>query len=274
MPYLADTPLTPEQEEELALALRGGLKGRFASSFSVLQGGIDALERSLMQNAKPAMQMQIGDILRQMQCHLTKLERLAETTADLALRHTLGSDAPPRCIELVGYLQKLCGTANEELERLHYPAQMCLQAEGTFYTESETGAVNALFAQLLSNSVKARADAHITLRCAPDGTLLYTDDGPGLAPQQRALLQNGMEQTKADRLDTLGLLAVAAYAAELGWKLDLPETSSGFALSLCAQAARPPQAATLQSTAAEEQYRAQQLTACLRREFTAALPPR
>ena len=77
--------------------LSGGLWGRFAQSFCVLQGDLDALERVLYQRADPALRAELLPLLRDMACRLPSLERLANQTADIAigsaLRTVHGQDA-------------------------------------------------------------------------------------------------------------------------------------------------------------------------------------
>lgn len=272
MPYHADN-LTPEQQEEVSLLLQGGLKGRFAREFGVIQGYIDALERYLAVNARPAVYAGAVPLVDRALGQLTRLERLADHAADLATKPLPHDEKTAEVIELAAYLRAYAEYANQELARLRYPARVQIQADADFYLRGDPGTLNGLLANLISNSVRAQADATVSLCLDGDGGLLYRDTGPGLTPEQRALLEGGATCAAALASGSTGLLLVTVYAAFLGWPITLPPTGHGMAVRFDLGAPEPPLPAVLHSAGDDSAYRAKQMEACLRREFAAVLPP-
>ncbi len=267
MPHAEQMP--PEREEELLQLLQGGLKGRFARGFSVLQGCVDALERYLSSTLKPPHYAEAAELLERTQRTLSALERLADNTAEVALGAAARGIEPPEEIEMSAYLQSLCAAANRELALRSCPAHLSAEVEGRFYLRAGHAVLNMLFANLISNSVCARHDADIRLRLA-DGVLAYRDDGPGLTGPQRAVLA-GAGRGKAPTDGSTGLLLVSVLAEELGWQITLPP-EEGLAVEFCVGASVPAPAGSLSSSEKDDDWRAAQLESCLRREFAAALP--
>lgn len=260
--------LTPENAD-LLMALHGGLKGRFARGFGILQGGIDALGRYLAQNAAPAVQGEAAAILVQMQQQLVRLERLAENTTDLALRSIRNAPEEGGLLELGAYLEGLCQATNEELARFG-TARVALETEGELYLIGNEAVMDTLFANLFSNSVQAKRDAAITLHCAADGQLVYRDDGPGITAQDRALLLGQIESPLQLHAGGTGLLLVAACAADLGWTLAV-EQDGPLALRIGLGAMQTPTPSALHC--ADTEYLARSRAGYLRREFEATLSP-
>lgn len=269
MPY-ADS-MGPEQEQELLAVLQGGLKGRFARGFSVLQGCVDALERYLASTLKPPHYTEAAALLERTQRTLAALERLADNTAEVALGAAAKGAEVPETIEMADYLQSLCTIANRELALCRCPARLHAEAQGSFYLLGARAALNTLFANLISNSVCARADAEICIRMA-DGVLTYRDNGPGLAEPQRAVLA-GAAGSKALAGGGTGLLLVSVLAEQMGWQITLPPAEDGLAVQFAVGASAPAPAGALSSSEKDAAFRAAQLEGCLRREFAAVLPP-
>ena len=76
--------------EEDRLALRGGLKGRMAKEFCVLQGQSEALYRYMDCHAPEPLRSAGMKTLVEMRHSITVVERLAKSAADLALGAVLG----------------------------------------------------------------------------------------------------------------------------------------------------------------------------------------
>lgn len=261
--------MTPKEVEDLFLALHGGLKGRFARGFSVLQGGMDALEHTILQSTTPTVQGQTLTILREMAQQMTELERLADHAADLAVSAVVRGGGAMQLVELSGYLRMVSATANQELAHRSYPARVTVEAPEKVYANADTNRMMVLFANLISNSVQARQDAAITLQCTEERHILYRDNGPGLSAAQMALLEGKLEGSVPLHTGGTGLLMIASYAEDLGWKLRPQSGPEGFSLDM--ELSEPQGTPQVQWQSGDTS--AQNLLRCLRREFTATLPP-
>lgn len=223
----------PRAEE---YALRGGLKGRFAGDFCVLQSSIEALSHYLETQTTPEVCRTAQEMLQDMGRRVLRLERLADHAAELALGGALGQSRGFRLVELQGYLDRFCGCVAEELVLNGLPVQLDWQREAakTVYLQGDTGLMDALLANLVSNSASQHC-SRIQLRCDvendPDAVrwLCYRDDGPGLGTEGRILLEQGALSRTLLEQGATGLLLVRQYADALGWKI-LLEDGPGFSV--------------------------------------------
>ena len=160
--------------------LSGGLWGRFAQSFCVLQGDLDALERVLYQRADPALRAELLPLLRDMACRLPSLERLANQTADIALGSALRTVHRQDALDLAFLLEELARDVNAELAHRDMAATVELERQAdSVPIVGDSSLICAMLVNLLSNSLGAKADARV--RWTLTGrTLLCRDDGPGL----------------------------------------------------------------------------------------------
>lgn len=210
--------------------LSGGLWGRFAQSFCVLQGDLDALERVLYQRADPALRAELLPLLRDMACRLPSLERLANQTADIAIGSALRTVHRQDALDLAFLLEELAQDANTELAHRGMTAAVELELK----TDSvpfvgDSSLVCAIMVNLLSNALGAKADARV--RWTLTGTaLICRDDGPGLPEDAwRTLLENSRGAGWMDHGGT-GLLLIRKYADCLGWAITCQEGAICFAL--------------------------------------------
>lgn len=257
---------------DLQAVLYGGLRGRLARGFNVLMGAADTLERYLSDDSAPELKRKTEPLLRIILQQTAELERLAANTAELALDVNLHTEHPLLPMDLTAYLRTLCENANRELACLTRPASVEMVGDWSepVYLYGNDGLMNVLFANLFSNSVRAKADAHITLECTPQRRLLYRDDGPGLSGDACALLRGETASTALMRQSGTGLLLVAAYAAEMGWTLTAA-ADRGLLLTVELPPYDGPASASLHSDTAEDDCAACRQAACLRREFEATL---
>nr|WP_317402252.1 HAMP domain-containing sensor histidine kinase [uncultured Gemmiger sp.] len=254
--------------------LRGGLKGRLAEDFCVLQGTVDALTRYLEQQAPEPVRSTGLDTLQEMSRRIRRLERLADNAADLALGSQLRRLRAPLPLELTGHLQSFCACAQEELAACGHPARVQLQDETAdgLWLEADDALVNSLLANLVSNSVRAGADA-VDLTCTADRCLIYRDNGPGADPAVLELLMGDSISGKLLNCGGTGLLLVREYAAALGWSVQAAaEENTGFAVTfaLPEHCPDPSQLVLADDSGQKEQARA----LCryrLHREFAAVL---
>lgn len=254
--------------------LRGGLKGRLAEDFCVLQGTVDALTRYLEQQAPEPVRSTGLDSLREMSRRIQRLERLADNAADLALGAQLRQLRPALPLELVEHLRALCACAEEELTACGHATRLMLRDEtpAGLWLEADDALVNSLLANLVSNSVRSGADK-VELTCTADRHLVYRDNGPGPDPAVRALLIEGAVSTDLLNRGATGLLLVREYAAALGWTPEPAEgENTGFGVAFALPQHCPdPSLLVLADDAKSREHKQALCRHRLRREFSAVL---
>lgn len=259
-------------EQELAMALRGGLRGRFQGSFHLLENAFEVLNDQMLHCVTPTQYDALHPLLEQIEEQLLLLRRLSEHAADAAVAPVLQQLCTPRPMELLGQLREWCVLFNELTlqERVEASATMeTAPGMQVLLTMGDDTLLSGLLANLLSNSLSAGGAVRITLACAP-GQFCYRDDGPGLAEDARALLQDGVWSDRLLEQGGLGLPLVRAYAAAMGWTLSVPEEKG-----TCLQFAVPPCTMDLGSMVLESTGVTPQLTqqrrSYLQRELYPAL---
>ena len=210
--------------------LSGGLWGRFAQSFCVLQGDLDAVERVICQRADPSLRAELLPLLRDMACRLPSLERLANQTADIAIGSALRTVHRQDALDLAFLLEELARDVNAELAHRDMAATVELERQAdSVPIVGDSSLICAMLVNLLSNSLGAKADARV--RWTLTGrTLLCRDDGPGLPEDAwRTLLENSRGAGWMDHGGT-GLLLIRQYADCLGWTITCQEGAICFAM--------------------------------------------
>lgn len=254
--------------------LRGGLKGRLAEDFCVLQGTVDALTRYLENQAPEPVRSTGLDTLREMSRRIQRLERLADNAADLALGTQLRQLREPLPMELSEHLQAVCACAREELVACGHAARITLhdETQGSLWLEADEALVNSLLANLLSNSVRAGADT-IGLTGTADRRLIYRDNGPGAEPAVIDMLVEGTVSADLLNRGATGLLLVREYAAALQWKIESAEgDKDGFSVVFALPQYSPDPSRLI--LADDQKNREHSRALCryrLHREFAAAL---
>ena len=225
-PEQVDSWLLPPED----LSLRGGLKGRLAGEFCLLESQVDALTRCLDKQASPAIRPLCLKMLAEMKQSLAVLERLADNAADLARGTALGSrpvtEPVPQC-DLAEYLEAFSACANEELAVYRRPLRVELgQMPAMLWVRMDEIFLDGILGNLISNAV-ACGGAHVRLFCTPERKLIYEDDSRGLDAAGLALLRDGVLDQRLLDTGATGLLIVRAYAAALGWTLACPAQPQG-----------------------------------------------
>lgn len=235
------------QEHTMRL-LRGGLHGRFAQSFCVMQNSLDAMESVLQAGADPALREALQPMVEEMERRLPALMRLADQAADLAVGSALRELYRPEPVEIVSCLAELCVCIDEELALRGSKAAIRLDTAGIPEVIGVSGSrplIDGLMANLLSNSLRGTPDAQITLRLGGGLRLLYEDSGPGLPAEAWALLLDGTWEQGLLHSGGTGLLLIREYAACMGWQIGregkavvftMPPAPTDF--TLCSSAAR------------------------------------
>lgn len=89
-------------EQELAMALRGGLRGRFQVSFHLLENAFEVLDDRMAHSVTPTEYETLRPLLQQIAQQLVTLRRLGEHAADAAIAPLLQRVCEPRPMELLG----------------------------------------------------------------------------------------------------------------------------------------------------------------------------
>lgn len=210
---------------DLALALRGGLRGRFQSSFHLLGNALEVLDDQMVHCLNPVEYETLRPLLRQIEDQLIALRRLGEHAADAAIAPVLQQASEPHPLELLDHLREFCELFNEIAVQSDFAASAQLQCPKemtTLLTMGDTALLNGLLANLFSNSLAVSRSVHITLACA-QGLLCYRDDGPGLPPDAAALLLDGIWSERLLEQGGLGLPLIRAYARAMEWGVETGE---------------------------------------------------
>lgn len=255
------------KEEELAMALRGGLRGRFQSSFHLLENAFEVLSDQMIHSITPTQYEAMRPLFDQIHEQLVLLRRLGEHSADAAVAPVLQQICVPRPMELLGQLREWCALFNEIAVQEQLEARAGVETDGgeVLLTMGDDTLLNGLLANLVSNSLAAGRCAQIVLVCG-SGTLCYRDDGPGLPEDARVLLNEGRWSERLLQQGGLGLPLISAYAAAMGWQLTAREgrgTDLCFSLPSCTMDMGD---VVLESAHVAPQARQQQ-RACLQREL-------
>ena len=89
-----------QDDESLALALRGGLRGRFQGTFNQLENAVEVLDDYMLQHLNPAEYADLRTMMREINWQLAYLRRLGDRCcrgpriADAACARPLGTAEP------------------------------------------------------------------------------------------------------------------------------------------------------------------------------------
>lgn len=229
MPLPNEKPL--DRDDQALLELGGGLKGRMSSAFCVLQSAVDAIELSLQNEAPAALRRQLAPVLTDMAKNIAYLSRLSANAADMALARTGAPLTELSPLDLNDCLRTLARCAQEEFAARKIPATLAWaeNAGDSVWVMGDVGLIDGLFANLISNAVRAGTAGRAQhLACGPGREAHFWDDGPGMdAKTLRVCLLEGQPTPESLRSGSLGLLLVHEYAAKLGWQLDAATSAQG-----------------------------------------------
>ncbi len=259
-------------DEQTLLRLQGGVKGRFARSFSVLQGNVDTLERYLQRHTNGAVQDDTEPLFESIYAQIDALEHLSTNAVDLLNGTVLHDPQQLQPMDVAAFLRAFCAGTNEELACRGAGAHITLDlpaGQGLYLPASEA-LLNALFVNLITNSVHVRHDTVITVSGGPGNVLTYRDTGPGPAPELLDILRGGAVSLALLHRGGMGLLVAAVCAQDLGWQLEPEAGAGGFALGMHLPQSQPAPAAVLCSDAGQRALQ-DRLRRLLRRELAYAL---
>lgn len=216
------------------LLLRGGLKGRFASDFCLLQCMVDALERYLDSSCTAAVRETAIPMLHRMTNRIHRLERLADNASDLAMGTALGGARLFSVQEMNQCLEELADCANEELVLCKVPGKVQFEPDPAgepWLVNTDVGLMDTLFANLFSNSFCTDRTADVRLTAKPGGCLEYRD-GRIWPPEVCETLNAGTLSPVLAGQGSIGLLLIRSCAERLGWRLETAQEENATILRL------------------------------------------
>lgn len=226
-----------QDDESLALALRGGLRGRFQGTFNQLENAVEVLDDYMLQHLNPAEYADLRTMMREINWQLAYLRRLGDHAADAAAAPVLQMLRVPAPLELLSQLHETVELFNELTVGGNRAVHARLEtAPGldVFPTMGDPALLDGLLVNLFTNSIQAvpEPDAvEITLTCTQN-QLLYRDNGPGLPQDARRLLLEGVWTSELLAKGGLGLPLIRAYCTAMGWQISQPEGERGLLFTL------------------------------------------
>ena len=196
-----------QDDESLALALRGGLRGRFQGTFNQLENAVEVLDDYMLQHLNPAEYADLRTMMREINWQLAYLRRLGDHAADAAAAPVLQMLRVPAPLEL--------------LSQLHETVEL--------FNELTVGGTRVVHARL--ETAPGLDAVEITLTCTQN-QLLYRDNGPGLPQDARRLLLEGVWTSELLAKGGLGLPLIRAYCTAMGWQISQPEGERGLLFTL------------------------------------------
>lgn len=226
-----------QDDESLALALRGGLRGRFQGTFNQLENAVEVLDDYMLQHLNPAEYDELRTMMREINWQLAYLRRLGDHAADAAAAPVLQMLRVPAPMELLGQLNEAAELFNElttgGARTIHVQIEKAPGLE-LLPTTGDPALLDGLLVNLFTNSVQALPesdDVKITISCAP-GQFLYHDNGLGLPEDARRLLLEGCWSQELLAKGGLGLPLIRAYCTAMGWQIGQPKGESGLLFTL------------------------------------------
>ena len=226
-----------QDDESLALALRGGLRGRFQGTFNQLENAVEVLDDYMLQHLNPAEYADLRTMMREINWQLAYLRRLGDHAADAAAAPVLQMLRVPAPLELLSQLHETVELFNELTvggTRAVHARLETAPGLDVFPTMGDPALLDGLLVNLFTNSIQAvpELDAvEITLTCTQN-QLLYRDNGPGLPQDARRLLLEGVWTSELLAKGGLGLPLIRAYCTAMGWQISQPEGERGLLFTL------------------------------------------
>lgn len=203
-----------QEKQDTFLALRGGLQGRMALSFDMLENTLEVLQGRL----DDADQEDVAALLAAAREELQDLRRLSRHTVHAACLGLTEPELYP--MELAGTLREMCDFCRRDLQELGSGIEIRLTCEPGVQilpTMGDARLVARITGNLLSNAIEAGAK-RICLHLFAD-KLVYSDDGCGMPQDAAELLSNGVSAARLEQCGATGLWEIRRCAVAMGWQI-------------------------------------------------------
>ena len=146
-----------QDDESLALALRGGLRGRFQGTFNQLENAVEVLDDYMLQHLNPAEYADLRTMMREINWQLAYLRRLGDHAADAAAAPVLQMLRVPAPLELLSQLHETVELFNEltvgGTRAVHARLETALGLD-VFPTMGDPALLDGLLVNLFTNSIQ------------------------------------------------------------------------------------------------------------------------
>lgn len=207
-----------QEKQDTFLALRGGLQGRMALSFDMLENTLEVLQCRLDDTTNASDQEDIAALLAAAREELCDLRRLSRHTVHAACVGLREPELYP--MELAGTLRDMCDFCSRDLQSMGSCVEIKLTCEPGVQilpTMGDTRLVVRILGNLLSNAMEAGAQ-HIRLHLY-ENKLVCADDGCGLPPDALSLLNTGESAARLEQCGATGLREIRRCAEAMGWQI-------------------------------------------------------
>lgn len=147
-----------QDDESLALALRGGLRGRFQGTFNQLENAVEVLDDYMLQHLNPAEYADLRTMMREINWQLAYLRRLGDHAADAAAAPVLQMLRVPAPLELLSQLHETVELFNELTvggTRAVHARLETAPGLDVFPTMGDPALLDGLLVNLFTNSIQA-----------------------------------------------------------------------------------------------------------------------
>ena len=147
-----------QDDESLALALRGGLRGRFQGTFNQLENAVEVLDDYMLQHLNPAEYADLRTMMREINWQLAYLRRLGDHAADAAAAPVLQMLRVPAPLELLSQLHETVELFTELTvggTRAVHARLETAPGLDVFPTMGDPALLDGLLVNLFTNSIQA-----------------------------------------------------------------------------------------------------------------------
>jgi len=221
------TRMQQEEEKQKLLPLRGGVRGKFLRTVSVLQDEIETIRSTEAGAKNPAQYVTLMPLFENIQGQIQSVERFGIRAAETALGSMLRRSINPRTLNLQKYLKKFKDFYLEELSLYSMVGRLDEEEKESdeLTVKVDSACLCSMQVNLLCGILQINPEADGSFYCTKNYHLIYHDSSSRLSEEQQALLEEGMIYKEKLSKAELSLLLVHAYAEEIGWKVTVEQGS-------------------------------------------------